>query len=309
MNKKIIVSVLLVGVFVFAGSNTIFAQTGNVSVQTLIQQLQAQIAQLKSQLETLRAAQSAIRDTRGEIKDTATTLIRQLREGMSGDDVKALQALLAADADVYPEGLITGYYGRLTANAVKRFQKKKGLPEVGHVGPKTLEKIKEQHAQTPVELEASNDPSEGKRPCAKVPPGHLIAPGWLRKHEGERPIVPPCQTLPPGIQKKLDDGAGTSTPPDVIAPSISGLVASSTASSTTHILWNTNEPATSAVWYGTSTPVVSNSLMVSNAALVANHDLILSDLTASTTHYYYARSADASGNTATSSEQSFMTLP
>ena len=311
MNKKFVISVLFViGLVMLMGNSAVSAQTGSQNSKTLIQQLQNQIAQLKNQIEALRAAQSAVLETRGEIKDTVT-LIRELREGMIGDDVRVLQALLAADSDVYPEGLITGYYGRLTAQAVRKFQKKAGLPAVGHVGPKTLEKIKEQHTKTPVELEDSDDPSEGKRLCAKVPPGHLIAPGWLRKNDGKRPIVPQCQILPHGIQKKLDGGGvSTSTPPDLTAPVISGLVASSTTTSSAHVLWNTNEPATSAIWYSSSTPIVSdNALSASNATLTTSHDLALTGLVASTTHYYYVRSVDSSGNTATTSEQSFVTLP
>ena len=53
---------------------------------------------------------------------TQLNLLRQMRQGMSGDDVKALQTILAAQPDVYPEGLITGYYGPLTSKAVKNYQ-------------------------------------------------------------------------------------------------------------------------------------------------------------------------------------------
>ena len=129
MNKKFVISVLFViGLVMLMGNSAVSAQTGSQNSQTLIQQLQNQIAQLKNQIEALRAARSAVLETRGEIKDTVT-LIRELREGMIGDDVRVLQALLAADSDVYPEGLITGYYGRLTAQAVRKFQKKAGQLE------------------------------------------------------------------------------------------------------------------------------------------------------------------------------------
>ena len=68
----------------------------------------------------------------------AAELSRQLDVGMSGSDVTALQQFLAADTSVYPEGLVTGYYGNLTASAVGRFQAKNGLESVGRVGPITL---------------------------------------------------------------------------------------------------------------------------------------------------------------------------
>src|SRR6185437_15076597 len=67
--------------------------------------------------------------------------IGQLQRGAKGDAVKLLQALLAADPTIYPEGLVTGNYGALTAAAVARFQKKHGLDQVGNVGPKTLREL------------------------------------------------------------------------------------------------------------------------------------------------------------------------
>lgn len=44
--------------------------------------------------------------------------------GSSGNDVLQLQALLARDSEVYPEGQVSGYFGALTKKAVIRFQEK-----------------------------------------------------------------------------------------------------------------------------------------------------------------------------------------
>lgn len=75
---------------------------------------------------------------------TATSaLTRELGFGATGDDVIQLQAYLAADSSLYPEGTITGYYGPKTAAAVKRFQAKYGISQVGRVGPQTLLKLNE----------------------------------------------------------------------------------------------------------------------------------------------------------------------
>lgn len=63
--------------------------------------------------------------------------------GMQSNDVSRLQALLASDRSVYPEGLVTGYFGRLTREAVKRFQTRYGLPQVGRAGPLTRAKLAE----------------------------------------------------------------------------------------------------------------------------------------------------------------------
>ena len=48
---------------------------------------------------------------------------RDLAIGSSGDDVRALQELLLKEG-VYPAGLITGFFGELTKQAVIRFQEK-----------------------------------------------------------------------------------------------------------------------------------------------------------------------------------------
>ncbi len=74
----------------------------------------------------------------------ADTLNRQLQIGMSGADVSSLQTFLAADSSIYPEGLVTGYFGSLTKAAVARFQTKNGIDAVGRVGPITLAAINAQ---------------------------------------------------------------------------------------------------------------------------------------------------------------------
>ena len=63
--------------------------------------------------------------------------------GGKSSDVSKLQALLASDKSLYPEGIISGYFGALTKAAVIRFQKKYGLPQVGRAGPMTRQKLAE----------------------------------------------------------------------------------------------------------------------------------------------------------------------
>src|SRR6185436_11962914 len=69
---------------------------------------------------------------------SAATLDRQLEFGMSGSDVSTLQTFLALDTSIYPQGLVTGYFGPLTRAAVINFQAKNGIATVGRVGPITL---------------------------------------------------------------------------------------------------------------------------------------------------------------------------
>ena len=78
------------------------------------------------------------------------TVTQQLEPGDSGSQVSALQTFLASDTSVYPEGLVTGYYGSLTTAAVQRYQCKYGIACTGNaastgygrVGPATLAQIR-----------------------------------------------------------------------------------------------------------------------------------------------------------------------
>lgn len=65
----------------------------------------------------------------------------QLDQGQSNSNVTSLQTFFADNSAIYPEGLITGYFGGLTGNAVRRFQSQYGFDQVGRVGPMTLSKI------------------------------------------------------------------------------------------------------------------------------------------------------------------------
>ena len=78
----------------------------------------------------------------------AEVLTRQLQIGMSGSDVTALQTFLAADPTLYPQGLVTGYFGSLTKAAVARFQTRNGISAVGRVGPQTLPVLNAQMANS-----------------------------------------------------------------------------------------------------------------------------------------------------------------
>jgi peptidoglycan DL-endopeptidase LytE len=65
-----------------------------------------------------------------------------LKIGSTGDSVKVLQQnLKTLGYFTYPE--ITGYYGTITAEAVKKFQQKYGLTVDGIAGPKTMNKLQE----------------------------------------------------------------------------------------------------------------------------------------------------------------------
>jgi peptidoglycan hydrolase-like protein with peptidoglycan-binding domain len=58
------------------------------------------------------------------IRPRGTELINDLRFGSNGDEVRLLQTWLAKDSTIYPEGMVTGWFGSLTERAVKKFQEK-----------------------------------------------------------------------------------------------------------------------------------------------------------------------------------------
>ena len=66
--------------------------------------------------------------------------------GFSNDQVTLLQQMLSHDPEIYPEAIITGYYGPLTEAAVKRFQQKYGIEQTGIAGPQTRVKLNELYA-------------------------------------------------------------------------------------------------------------------------------------------------------------------
>ena len=77
-----------------------------------------------------------------------SVFLKNLSLGMSSEDVRRLQSLLASDKDVYPESTVSGYYGPLTQKAVERFQIKYSVATpsdlgYGNVGPKTRAKLQE----------------------------------------------------------------------------------------------------------------------------------------------------------------------
>lgn len=86
------------------------------------------------------------------------TFVKKLQRGMSGGDVKNLQVLLKSFVDIYPQGIVSGYFGPLTERAVQMLQKKYGLEQVGLVGPKTRVVLNNLATRLVVKEEASEAP-------------------------------------------------------------------------------------------------------------------------------------------------------
>ncbi len=83
------------------------------------------------------------------IKSVYAAITSQLDIGDSGSQVTELQTYLSTNVSIYPEGLVTGYFGQLTKAAVERFQTAQGIVSqgtpattgYGRVGPQTIARI------------------------------------------------------------------------------------------------------------------------------------------------------------------------
>lgn len=108
---------------------------------------------------------------------------RNLKKGMEGDDVKRLQEeLKKAEHDPGP---VDGKFGEKTEEAVKKFQKEKGLKEDGTVGPKTAK--------------ALNDAVEGRPPAAVSPAVDVSAQKALLD------IIEKINEMLKKLEEKLDE--------------------------------------------------------------------------------------------------------
>jgi len=155
---------------------TVFVWVGAPAQATTVEELEAQIAALLEQLSTL---QSQLATLKGETITvtgcTITSFDRNLKVGMTGDDVKCLQIVLNSDPDtkladegVGSPGNETTYFGPLTKAAVIKFQEKYasdvlapwGLTAgTGFVGSTTRAKLNEilGGAVTPTEEEEEEE--------------------------------------------------------------------------------------------------------------------------------------------------------
>jgi peptidoglycan hydrolase-like protein with peptidoglycan-binding domain len=82
------------------------------------------------------SSSGSVTQTSGNSSTGSTaTFTQYLTVGSSGSEVSALQRRLAEDGIF--SGSITGYFGAMTKAAVKSYQAKHGLTQLGVVGPST----------------------------------------------------------------------------------------------------------------------------------------------------------------------------
>jgi len=81
--------------------------------------------------------------TNTDIYKNVYTFTKSLQLGMKDPEVYNLQKVLSQTPSIYPEGQVTGYFGKATEAAVKKFQEKYGIRITGEVGPQTRAKLNE----------------------------------------------------------------------------------------------------------------------------------------------------------------------
>lgn len=136
--------------------------TTTPATNSTIAGLMAQLAKLTTLFNELKLK---LAGTQAEIKE----LRADIREGMTDADVKTIQELLASDPTIYPKGLVTGYFGPMTKEAIMRFQVKNGLEVTGLIDTETRAAMDAIIAE--------------RRAQGKFPIGLLMAPGLKMKFE------------------------------------------------------------------------------------------------------------------------------
>ena len=106
------------------------------AIESLLQkiaELKRKIASLQLQLAMMKTNQS---------NQYCSVFSGDLYYGITSSEVKCLQQFLAnLGSDIYPEALVTGYFGPLTQAAVKKYQSLQGIITTGYFGPLTRAKV------------------------------------------------------------------------------------------------------------------------------------------------------------------------
>ncbi|TSC84154.1 MAG: mucin-2-like [Parcubacteria group bacterium Gr01-1014_17] len=249
--------ILAIGVFLFAFLYGFGAHAQTTAGGDTLGGLERTIQEIEIQIVVLQVRLTEARDALRREKEEPSALIwqpaaqeinapiftRTLSIGSRGEDVRELQKFLSQFPDLYPEKLQTGFYGSLTAAAVRKFQERHNIEAVGNIGPKTLTKI--------------ND---------------LLTSG-----SGKSDVVPPGLTMVPGIQKKLATTseiqlpiATTTTP---FAPSTTTTSATTTIVevTTTVAPVNGTSSGTSQTTITVSTPSTTTTATISSSITTASN--------------------------------------
>lgn len=181
------------------------ATTTPVVVAPVVTAPTSNLASLLATLKTLMAKVAELQAQLGLIKGEMNTMLKDgLKEGMTDEDIKELQALLASDPSIYPAGRVTGFFGPMTTEALKKFQLKNGLEVTGVIDTETkaaLDTIMEQ-----------------RKADGKIPLGFMFRPDMKEKFEhklrvrcddvivaSSTPSTVPCKKMKEKYKFEVDD--------------------------------------------------------------------------------------------------------
>ncbi len=101
------------------------------AIITQMQALRDEFASLAQTISSTTPAPAVLGSTSKKI------LGDDVRFGQTNRDIERIQRLLATDPSIYPYGVVSGYFGPKTQEAIRLFQSRFGLDTVGVVGPST----------------------------------------------------------------------------------------------------------------------------------------------------------------------------
>jgi len=188
--------------------------------------------------------------------------------GSTGTQVTELQTYLATNATIYPERLVTGYYGALTEAAVQRFQVAQGIVTsgtpastgYGRVGPTTMARINALNNGTPI---STNTPWDS---------------------------VPVIGT--PSVSRSNTTATFTWSTNEV---------------TTGQVFWSAMPITSDEATGPRQQPYVSGALALDAGGMQTAHTVTVSNLQANTVYYYLVRGIDSVGNMSMTLPGSFRT--
>jgi len=111
-------------------------ETNSKIEQQIVDELLRKIEFLKQEIAKLQLQLAMIKTNQSD--QYCSVFSGDLYYGMTSSEIKCLQQFLAnLGSQIYPEGLVTGYFGPLTQAAVKRYQALQGIITTGYFGPLT----------------------------------------------------------------------------------------------------------------------------------------------------------------------------
>lgn len=200
----------------------------------------------------------------------AAMLTQTLDIGDSNNDVTSLQTYLAMNASYYPSGLVTGYYGPLTAAGVEKFQTAQGIVTsgtpattgYGRVGPTTLARINFLMGET---------------------------------------------SANPGSNVSWDTVPVLSVPKVQITNTTATFTWTTNEPTLGEVYWSQAPIVSNEATGPRQTPYVSGSLATDAGGYQTNHTVTVSNLEANILYHYLVRGIDSAGNMSMTLPSSFRT--